>query len=244
MDYKKIVAQFLGIEESLINSNTLINRQALKSSIFIHKLYGKLADTGIIISDYSNLNTFGELERIINGNNADNEISKHDNVINYSQNINENNIGIDIENISSLPETNDFRSEGFYLENFSDKEISYCVLQSDPYASFAGLFAVKEAIVKANPKYYNTKFKDINIQHNSQGKPEFNGMNISISHTESTAVAVAVIFKTETELIESKSTINEPLIENNTVNFNSYKIISILSIIFSIICIVLMIFKP
>jgi hypothetical protein len=42
---------------------------------------------------------------------------------------NKSSVGIDIENIASLPKTNDFRTEGFYIDNFGEKEIAYCILQ-------------------------------------------------------------------------------------------------------------------
>ena len=101
-------------------------------------------------------------------------------------------IGIDIEEIAGLPVTSDFRTEVFYTDNFSEKEIAYCIMQPDPFASFAGLFAAKEAILKANNKFKDIKFRDIIITHNSLGKPHFDGAIISISHTKETAIAVAL----------------------------------------------------
>ena len=97
-----------------------------------------------------------------------------------------------------LPISNDFRNEGFYTDNFSEKEIAYCILQPNAYASFAGLFAAKEAIVKANNYNKNTKFNQLIIIHNTQGKPTFEGANISISHTNDSAVAVAVLIENNT----------------------------------------------
>ena len=215
MQPQEIIAQFLHVEASSITANTLINRQALKSSIFVHRMYGKLADAGFAVNDYSSINTFGELENKLTGNSEKLIVNTPNNSATIQQFSNQTNtqIGIDIEQISSLPKTNDFRIEGFYIDNFSEKEIAYCILQPNVYSSFAGLFAAKEAIVKANNQYQNIKFKDIVITHNAQGKPEFNGVTISISHTKETAVAVAVIVADNTTIIKEVPT-NET--QNNT----------------------------
>ncbi len=199
MQPKEIISQFLQIDANTINENTLINRQALKSSIFLHRMYGKLADAGFVVADYSSINSFGELESILNGGSINQPLKSstvqqiEPSVFNFKPQSSNASIGIDIEKVDSLPKTNDFRSEGFYTDNFSEKEIAYCILQPNAYASFAGLFAAKEAIVKANNQYKNTKFNQLVITHSSQGKPEFDGINISISHTNESAVAVAVL---------------------------------------------------
>lgn len=101
-------------------------------------------------------------------------------------------IGIDIEAIASLPETHDFRKTEFYKMNFAPAEIAYCVLQPDPYASFAGLFAAKEAIVKAKGDYGGMEFNRIEIGHSEAGRPTHPGFNLSVSHAAGVAIAVAV----------------------------------------------------
>lgn len=101
-------------------------------------------------------------------------------------------IGIDIEAIDGLPRTDDFRKDAFYSMNFTAAEIAYCILQPDPYASFAGLFAVKESIVKADNSYRTKSFNTIAISHSQTGKPLYPGWNISISHAGTMAVAVAI----------------------------------------------------
>jgi phosphopantetheine--protein transferase-like protein len=101
-------------------------------------------------------------------------------------------IGIDIEEIAALPRATDFRREGFYTQNFTAGEIAYCILQADPYSSLTGLFAVKEAIVKADGQYRGRPFNTIEIGHSAEGKPEFPGFGLSISHAGGMAVAVAV----------------------------------------------------
>jgi phosphopantetheine--protein transferase-like protein len=101
-------------------------------------------------------------------------------------------IGIDIEEVAGLPLTNDFRKEEFYKMNFTAAEIAYCILQPDPYSSFTGLFAAKEAIIKADGRYQFKIFNSIEIGHSPEGKPVYPGFELSISHAGKMAVAVAV----------------------------------------------------
>ncbi|MGH8503220.1 MAG: 4'-phosphopantetheinyl transferase superfamily protein [Gammaproteobacteria bacterium] len=101
-------------------------------------------------------------------------------------------VGFDVEDIAALPRMNDFREEEFYRETFAPTEIASCILQPDPYASFAGLFACKEAVAKACNSYQNRPFSSIIIDHLPYGRPVYDGFHLSISHTTSVAVAVAV----------------------------------------------------
>lgn len=101
-------------------------------------------------------------------------------------------IGIDIEEIASLPRTTDFRKEEFYRMNFTPEETAYCILQQDPYASFTGLFAVKEAIVKSGGHPGGRSFDTIRITHSPEGRPMHPGYSISIAHSAGLAIAVAV----------------------------------------------------
>ncbi len=103
-----------------------------------------------------------------------------------------NTIGIDIEMISIFPNVKDFKTEAFYIDNFTPNEIAYCISQNNPIQSFAGLFCAKEAIFKAGFNKENISYSDIEIEHDEKGKPIFEGFNISIAHTSETAVAVAI----------------------------------------------------
>jgi holo-[acyl-carrier-protein] synthase len=100
-------------------------------------------------------------------------------------------IGVDIEEVAALPRTSDFRKDEFYRMNFTSGEIAYCILQPDPYSSFAGLFAAKEAIVKAGGFDRSRSFNGMEIDHTPEGKPQYPGYGISISHAGGMAVAVA-----------------------------------------------------
>ena len=199
---KEILSVFLKIPEEQINGTTVIDRSAVNSSILLHRMYAKLAAEGVVVQDYQQLRTFGELLKRLGGDtdyaailpaaSAANQVNEQG--ISWLPGIEKDNtgIGIDIEMVSAMPVTGDFREDAFYTMNFSVTEIAYCILQPNPYASFAGLFAAKEAIVKADNTFKKTAFKHIPVQHLSNGKPFHAGFTISVSHTDEMAVAVAV----------------------------------------------------
>ena len=191
---KNIVSQYIKIPADQITAQTVIDRTAVASSIILHRMYAQLQNEGIVVNDYTTIKTFGQLSASVNGKEPANTFIESAPVPNYSakENINEPSVGIDAENISSMPVVNDFREDAFYKMNFAPAEMAHCILQPNPYASFAGLFAAKEAIIKADNLYRNKPFNTIIIDHLPEGKPVHPGFQISISHTNETAVAVAV----------------------------------------------------
>jgi phosphopantetheine--protein transferase-like protein len=196
---KEIIAVYLKTTASAIDVNTLINRQAVSSSIILHRMYGELENEGFIVENYTDINSFGELLKKLS--NAESSLLVHTSdtfpiISNFDQmhsNASSNpGVGIDLENISAFPECYDFREDEFYRNNFSSEEIAYCIIKKNPITSFAGLFSVKEAIVKADNNYSGRSFKEIVISHDSSGKPIHADFLISISHTENIVVGIAL----------------------------------------------------
>lgn len=209
---KNIVSQYTKIPVGQINAQTVIDRSAVASSIILHRMYASLASEGFAIENYMGIKSFGQLlsglydkpglispvviPQIINA----------DPVINLSgQN---NSIGIDVEAINSMPLVHDFREDEFYKMNFAAAEIAYCVLQPNPQGSFAGLFAAKEAIVKASNYYKDKPFNSIIINHLPNGKPIHPSFQLSISHSTGLAVAVAIFINPTTAAPDPSSTSN------------------------------------
>ena len=104
---------------------------------------------------------------------------------------------IEVKRFRSKP-LND-RNTGFYNSVFTKSEMIYCSKFSDPYPHLAGIFAAKESIIKCLNK--PTKMIDIEIIHGQHGKPAAiihrkrkNAITtrISISHTSSLAIAIAI----------------------------------------------------
>lgn len=197
---KETLANFLKIDAASISPATVIDRSAIGNSIMLHRLYARFSQQGIDVPNYNSVRTYGDLVSRVNGNsNISN--GKTNSADENSVALNDHktyspagfNLGIDIENANNFEPAADYREAAFYKTNFSAEEISYCLLQPNTLLSFAGLFAAKEAIVKADNSYQGVNFDTIEIKHDKQGKPVYKNFSISISHTEEVAVAVAFL---------------------------------------------------
>jgi phosphopantetheine--protein transferase-like protein len=186
---REIVSVFIKVPADQIAESTPIDRRAVQSSILLHRMYARLGEAGFVVNDYAGISVFGDLMRkqggsaspaVIPGSAQDGEPGDIPGV------------GIDMEEVAALPRADDLRKEAFYVQNFTREEIAYCILQADPYASLTGLFAVKEAIVKADGRLRNRPFNTIGIGHSPQGRPVFPGFRLSISHAGGMAVGMAV----------------------------------------------------
>jgi phosphopantetheine--protein transferase-like protein len=186
---REIVSGFIKVPAAQIAESTPIDRTVLKSSILLHRMYARLGEEGVVVNDYAGIKVFGDL------------ISKQGGTISLTtapvypqsgESPGASGVGIDIEEVAALPRVADLRKESFYTQNFTPAEIAYCILQADPYSSLTGLFAAKEAIVKADGQYRNRPFNTMEIGHSAEGRPEFPGIGLSISHAGGMAVAVAV----------------------------------------------------
>ena len=191
---KEIVSRYLKIPVEQINETTEIGRNALVNSILVHRMYAAIAKEGFEINNYQEIKTYGALLNKISGemqteNLVAVSIDKNDHLQTGNQN---SGIGIDIEEISNLPRTEDFREDEFYKMNFTSQEMAYSIIQPDPYGTFCGLFAAKEAIVKADNHFKSIPFNKLFVHHLEDGKPVFDGFQISISHTKDMAIGVAI----------------------------------------------------
>lgn len=123
--------------------------------------------------------------------------------------------GIDIQSISELPKTKDYWKDDFYKNIFSDYEIAYALSKTNPLETFAGIYAIKEAIYKSNN---NEEINLIELDY-STDKPVYKNYILSVSHSNDYAIASALY----PELIESRSSdklkkkIEEHQIENNLI---------------------------
>lgn len=102
-------------------------------------------------------------------------------------------------------------SDAFFDKYFTKKEKEYILSRSHPEESMAGVFASKEAFLKALGIGIGrgVDLKDIEISHDDLGKPYIKltdkllsfianasatGVDISISHTANTATAICILF--------------------------------------------------
>lgn len=109
-------------------------------------------------------------------------------------------IGIDCVDISRFEDSN------YLIKNlkkiFTEKEISYCQKKENTAQHYAARFAAKEAVIKALSEYQiKPYYNQIEILNNKDGKPIVNILNennkfdikVSLSHSRTTAVAIALI---------------------------------------------------
>lgn len=111
--------------------------------------------------------------------------------------------GIDIESVDSLPPCDDPWTDSFYRDTFSDAEIAYCLLRENPRMHFAARWSAKEALKKCLAEYSAVSPRRLELvlqpgegvcffHLEPEGKRTRIPAAISISHTETHAVAVAV----------------------------------------------------
>jgi phosphopantetheine--protein transferase-like protein len=111
-------------------------------------------------------------------------------------------VGLDVEEIRSLPVAVDYWEHDFYRSSFARSEIAYAVLEADPLTHFAGFWCAKEALRKCDPSFAEVPFDRIAIAHETGGRPYLTLASdagperlphaVSISHTTDVATAVVV----------------------------------------------------
>ena len=111
-------------------------------------------------------------------------------------------VGLDVEEIRSLPVAVDYWEHDFYRSNFARSEIAYAVLEADPLTHFAGFWCAKEALRKCDPSFAEVSFDRIGVAHETGGRPYLTLASdagperlphaVSISHTIDVATAVVV----------------------------------------------------
>jgi len=102
----------------------------------------------------------------------------------------ESRIGIDIQSISEMfPNSCEIDYSEIALI-YSDYEIEFTKKSNNPKATLAGLFSLKESLIKAGAT--QAGYVDLEITHTVQGAPIFYGYDISISHSGDFVTSVAM----------------------------------------------------
>ncbi len=116
-------------------------------------------------------------------------------------------IGIDVVDVPRMRHLL-IRRPRIVLRLFSEGERSYAELKSDPSERYAARFAAKEAVMKAlGAGFGEVAFREVEVLRSPSGQPNIvlhgraaeraeqmgvSGWQISLSHTDSVAVAVAL----------------------------------------------------
>lgn len=111
-------------------------------------------------------------------------------------------VGLDVEDIRSLPAATDYWEHEFYRANFAKSEIAYAVLETEPRTHFAGFWCAKEALRKCDPSFADVSPAQTAVAHEADGHPYLTRESeagperlphaVSISHTIEIATAVVV----------------------------------------------------
>ena len=189
---KVIVSNFINIPVSEINESTIMDYSVVPSSLLLHRMYAVLSDRGFYLDDPSSITTFGDFLKSITSEEKINfpEFQKQEEERRWCDK-RLFSIGVDIEGIEKFNPSHNNKDNSFYKSTYSLHEITYCESRPDPVSSFAGLFALKEAIVKADNYYKKVPFNKIEINHLTSGAPVFDGFSVSLSHSDGFVVAVA-----------------------------------------------------
>jgi phosphopantetheine--protein transferase-like protein len=112
-------------------------------------------------------------------------------------------VGLDVEDIRSMPAASDYWEHEFYRGSFSKSEIAYAVLHPEPRTHFAGFWCAKEALRKCDPLFAGVAPERTAVAHDADGRPyltleteagpERLAHAVSISHTAEVATAVVVL---------------------------------------------------
>ena len=104
--------------------------------------------------------------------------------------------GTDIIEIERIKKSMEKLGEKFLNKIYTKQEIEYCESKKvQKYQSYAGRFAVKEAVFKAISfklkDKYQIDWKDIETINNEQGKPELKITGIDMGDVESVDVSIS-----------------------------------------------------
>lgn len=100
-------------------------------------------------------------------------------------------IGVDIVHIPRMEKS--IESNSFKKKVFTENEIIYCKTAQ----SYAGIFAAKEAYLKALGTGLKFPLTDVEVLHDDKGKPYLSGVDssdLSISHDGEYAVATVILW--------------------------------------------------
>ena len=134
---------------------------------------------------------------------------------------------IDIVKISRINSILADKRDSFYKRLFTESEVEYISGKNHDSKTVSGMFATKEAVSKLlGTGIGNIGWKDIEISHDANNKPyiiindilryvlsnlNIDAIDISISHEDEYAVAIAAGFKTDANLSKQPICIDEDM---------------------------------
>ena len=129
--------------------------------------------------------------------------SAHDEPMPAAMSINGMGLGMDMQEIASLPPASDYRTDAFYTGHFHPSEIATAILRPDVRSHLCGIFCAKEAAKKSHPALLNLRMTELLVAHDPAGRPMLRLVDdvapgaafaflLSITHTEHYAAATCL----------------------------------------------------
>ncbi|HCA78658.1 MAG TPA: holo-[acyl-carrier-protein] synthase [Bacteroidetes bacterium] len=120
-------------------------------------------------------------------------------------------IGVDVVDVKRMKVAIDAWGPALVKKMFTETEVAYCKSKKKPHEHFAARFAAKEAVSKAMETGWSGQFRwrDVEVVNEISGAPKVVlhdyvasqlaqcKVHVSLSHTENTVVAFAIIEKKE-----------------------------------------------
>ena len=210
-DVTEVLSSICRIPTNKIHGHLSLGSLGLNSSFGLSALRSRLEkETKNKIANFSVNTKVDELLNIINNKNVPQKKIVHTLAEAPSSSANRDDfigLGIDMQEINTMPITQNYRENDFYKSHFSKEEISTAMLKQNARQHFCGIFCAKEAVKKTDAQFLNLRMDYISIMHNKDGRPivklnkKFNydenfHFILTITHTESFAAACcALLYK-------------------------------------------------
>jgi holo-[acyl-carrier protein] synthase len=111
-------------------------------------------------------------------------------------------LGIDLQDVESMPVTSDYRAHEFYRTHFDPTELATAALRADPRLHLCGVFCAKEAAKKSHPDLLDLRMEELCVTHAVSGGPllvvksaslaQRFRFTLSITHTRGFAMAACI----------------------------------------------------
>jgi phosphopantetheine--protein transferase-like protein len=204
---RTLIATMLMVSPAEIMEGTSL--AALNTSLGSAKVRLGLKRLGLALPAGAAPATFGGLLAALSGEAVPQAVEKMDSVPRPMPSASGNGgfaglqVGLDVEDIRSMPVASDYWEHEFYRGSFAKSEIAYAVLHMEPRTHFAGFWCAKEALRKCDPSFAAVAPERTAVAHDADGRPyltletdagpERLAHAVSISHTAEVATAVVVL---------------------------------------------------
>ena len=99
-------------------------------------------------------------------------------------------VGIDIQSISEMFPENASVNFKELSSIFTQYEIKFSKKSNNPKITLAGIFSLKESLIKAGAEYDD--YHSLEITHTQTGQPIFYGFQVSVSHSGNYVTSIAI----------------------------------------------------